>query len=196
MSDSLNKLADLSGIDPQSLRVIAEQVRENHNRLNGCRQHEFSPKPNADHEASLLSRRFVCKHCQGEIDSSAHHWYQLGRSFKPHIDQIARVCHEVNRSYCEALGDFSQQTWNDAPEWQKDSVRAGVRLHIENPNAGPEASHASWMRQKEQEGWVYGPVKDPDAKQHPCMVPFSELPREQQAKDFIFRSVVHALAHH
>ena len=40
---------------------------------------------------------------------------------------------------------------------------------------------------------MYGPVKDLDAKQHPCMVPFEQLPVEQQAKDYIFRAVVHAL---
>lgn len=44
------------------------------------------------------------------------------------------------------------------------------------------------------DGWEYGPVKDPEAKEHPCLVPFSDLPREQQAKDFLFRAVVRALA--
>lgn len=106
---------------------------------------------------------------------------------------IARVCHEVNRAYCEALGDHSQPAWEDAPQWQKDSVLLGVKLHIENPDTGPQASHECWMRQKIADGWVYGEVKDPEAKTHPCMVPFDQLPREQQAKDFIFRAVVHAL---
>lgn len=68
----------------------------------------------------------------------------------------------------------------------------GVDLHTMG-NFGPEASHISWMNQKVEEGWVYGPVKDPEAKQHPCMVPFDQLPREQQAKDYIFRAVVHSL---
>lgn len=108
--------------------------------------------------------------------------------------QIARVCHEVNRAYCEALGDMSQPAWEDAPEWQRSSALLGVELHLHNPNAGPEASHESWMRQKVAEGWVCGFAKDPDLKTHPCIVPFNELPREQKAKDFIFRAVVHALA--
>jgi len=107
-------------------------------------------------------------------------------------EQIARVCHEVNRAYCEALGDMSQPTWEDAPQWQKDSAMLGVKLHTEN-NVGPEASHKSWMAQKIAEGWVYGPVKDPEAKTHYCIVPFEMLPQAQQAKDFIFRAVVHAL---
>ena len=109
-------------------------------------------------------------------------------------NQIAYVCHEVNRAYCQALGDNSQPAWEDAPEWQRDSALLGVKLHMENPDAGPEASHESWMAQKVAEGWVYGPEKNPDTKQHPCIVPFGELPVAQQAKDFIFRAVVHALA--
>ena len=108
------------------------------------------------------------------------------------IDRIARVCHEVNRAYCQAIGDNSQPAWNDAPAWQRESARMGVDLHLMG-DFGPEASHISWMRQKQEEGWVYGAVKDPVKKEHPCMVPFAELPREQQAKDFIFRAVVHAL---
>lgn len=118
---------------------------------------------------------------------------KLASASKEHpLDRIARVCHEVNRAYCQALGDNSQPAWEDAPEWQRASARMGVDLHTMG-DFGPEASHISWMRQKQDDGWTYGPVKDPEAKQHPCMVPFAELPREQQAKDFIFRAVVHAL---
>jgi hypothetical protein len=107
-------------------------------------------------------------------------------------EQIARVCHEVNKAYCESQGDTSQPSWEDAPEWQRSSARMGVDLHSSG-DFGPEASHASWMAQKVAEGWVYGPEKNPDLKQHHCIVPFAELPVAQQAKDFIFRSVVHAL---
>ncbi len=100
------------------------------------------------------------------------------------------VCHQVNKAYCEALGDTSQPDWNEAPQWQKDSAMIGVALHWNNPEAGARASHVSWMAQKIREGWSYGPVKDPDKKEHPCMVRFEDLPVEQQAKDFIFRAVV------
>jgi len=109
------------------------------------------------------------------------------------VENIARVCHEVNKAYCEALGDRSQLPWNDAPQWQKDSAVVGVRLHLGDPTASPAASHDSWLEQKNKEGWCYGPVKDADRKTHPCFVSFEALPVEQQAKDFIFRAVVHAL---
>ena len=109
-------------------------------------------------------------------------------------EKIAKVCHEVNRAYCQALGDNSQPPWEEAADWMKTSAMNGVDLHINNPGAGPESSHESWMAEKEATGWKYGPVKNAEDKEHPCMVPFNELPKDQQAKDFIFRAVVHALA--
>lgn len=105
------------------------------------------------------------------------------------MEQIARVAHEVNKAYCDALGDHSQPHWEAAPPWQRESARMGVDLHLMG-DFGPEASHVSWMNQKLQEGWKYGPVKDPEKKEHPCLVPFSELSKEQQAKDYLFRGVV------
>ena len=124
--------------------------------------------------------------------------YQKGQAAKVEdhakhpLDYIARVCHEANRAYCEAIGDMSQPAWEDAPEWQRSSARMGVDLHIMG-NFGPEASHISWMKQKDADGWVYGPIKNADAKTHPCMVPFADLPAAQQAKDYIFRAIVHAM---
>jgi len=108
--------------------------------------------------------------------------------------EIAEVAHEVNRAYCQALGDNTLPPWSAAPAWQKQSVVDGVLFHIDNPGAGPEASHQNWFNHKFKEGWKYGPEKDASRKQHPCMVPFDSLPAHQRAKDYIFRAVVHALA--
>lgn len=109
------------------------------------------------------------------------------------VHDIARVAHEANRAYCLSLGDKSQPAWEDAPDWQRSSAIAGVRFHRDNPGAGPEASHDSWMMHKITEGWTYGPVKDPERKEHPCLVPFSKLPEAQQRKDTLFRAICHAL---
>ena len=109
------------------------------------------------------------------------------------VEQIAIVAHETNRAYCETIGDFSQQKWPDAPEWQKDSAKKGVQFHIDNPDAGCAASHESWLKEKEADGWKYGEVKDPAKKEHPCFVPYEELPPEQKVKDALFVGVVRAL---
>lgn len=108
-------------------------------------------------------------------------------------EPIARVCHEANRAYCATLGDFSQSPWESAPEWQRQSAISGVAFHLNNPDASASASHDNWLRDKERGGWRYGPVKDADRKEHPCLVPFDQLPPEQQAKDRLFRCIVHAL---
>lgn len=108
--------------------------------------------------------------------------------------EIARIAHEVNRAYCLALGDLSQLPWDEAPEWERASVLAGVMFHLSKPWKGPESSHEAWMAHKLAEGWQYGPTKDVEAKTHPCLVPFAALPVAQQAKDFLFRAIVHALS--
>ena len=109
------------------------------------------------------------------------------------IEQIARVCHEASVEYCRTIGDNLQPHWSCAPAWQKESAMNGVQFHIANPGAGDSASHENWMKDKIKDGWTYGPKKDFDLKQHPCMVPFDQLPKDQQLKDRLFRSIVHAL---
>lgn len=109
------------------------------------------------------------------------------------IATIAQVCHEINKAYCEAIGDNSQLTWEGAPDWQKSSAIDGVLFHLNNPEAKADASHINWSMQKVNEGWKYGEIKDPENKLHPCLVPFSSLPKEQQVKDYLFKQVVDSL---
>ena len=109
------------------------------------------------------------------------------------VEDIAQACHEANRMYCQTLGDASQPTWASAPDWQKASAVDGVKFRLANPLSTPENSHENWLRDKERDGWKFGPVKDAEKKEHPCFVPYSELPEEQRAKDLIFVTVVDGL---
>lgn len=108
---------------------------------------------------------------------------------------IAMMCHAINAAYCQSMGDDSQPTWDDAPDWQKQSAIANVEMHLANPDATPEQSHESWYAQKEAEGWTYGEVKDAEKKEHPCFLPYDELPIEQKAKDYLFRATVNLVKH-
>lgn len=105
-------------------------------------------------------------------------------------EEIAKICHEANRAWCELNGDTSQPSWEETPAWQRESAIAGVAFVRANPNAGDSAQHESWMAMKLADGWRYGPDKDTTLKTHPCLVPFEELPHEQQFKDKLFRSIV------
>jgi len=107
------------------------------------------------------------------------------------VEAAARAAHEANRAWCLAHGDTSQPAWDDAPEWQTSSARKGV-LGVIAGN-GPRESHEGWLAEKRETGWTYGPVKDPEAKTHPCFVPYDDLPPEQHAKDGIFVAVVRAV---
>lgn len=111
---------------------------------------------------------------------------------KPKILKAAKAAHAGNKAYCESIGDDSQPEWKDAPDWQKESALAGVQFHIDNPDAEDSASHDSWMAQKVVDGWVHGEEKDPEAKTHPCIVPFEDLPEDQQHKDKLFKETVWA----
>jgi hypothetical protein len=65
-----------------------------------------------------------------------------------------------------------------------------VLFHIKHLDAGPDASHNSWLEEKRSAGWTFGPVKDADKKEHPCFVPYDQLPAEQKAKDYLFKQTV------
>lgn len=105
---------------------------------------------------------------------------------------IARICHEANRALCLAFGDTSQKPWDDAPDWQRGSALDGVRKIKAGEVTRPEQSHESWMAHKVAEGWVYGPTKNPETKEHPSLRPFPELDAPEQAKDFLFFAIVKA----
>jgi hypothetical protein len=107
-------------------------------------------------------------------------------------EQIAQIAHEVIKAYCEALGDFSQPKWKDAPDWQRESAISGIKFHKSNPGATPEQMHESWLKMKRDDGWKYGLLKNAETKEHPCFRPFSHLPVEQKAKDYIFLAVVNS----
>ena len=109
------------------------------------------------------------------------------------LEDIARVVHEANRAFCITHGDMSQPAWDEAPEWQRKSAITGVQKIVNHEITRPYESHESWMAEKVADGWIYGEVKDPEAKTHPCLVPYEELPVEQQMKDYLFFNITNTL---
>lgn len=129
---------------------------------------------------------------------------------KEKTEILAAACHSAWYAYTViGLGEDGEP-WDKAPDWQKDSIRDGVRfwegqLKGFKATAGsfdteqdyeaavvewarrhlPERSHENWMLHKRNHGWVYGAEKDVEKKTHPCMVPYSDLPEEQRAKDVV-----------
>lgn len=104
------------------------------------------------------------------------------------IEKIARLCHEVNRIYCKAIGDFSHKSWEETPEELQNSVKAGVVNNLLK-DLTPRQSHEEWVKYRSERGWVYGKEKDLEKKTHPCMVDYDDLPPEQKVKDEFFNFI-------
>jgi len=108
---------------------------------------------------------------------------------RPWIILTARVCHEANRAIQLNTGDPNPSPpWEVAPNSQKKSAVDGVVKALNG--ATPEQLHESWCDFKVADGWKYGAVKDEEAKTHPCLVNYEQLPEEQKLKDHVFHSIV------
>lgn len=107
-------------------------------------------------------------------------------------EDIAQVAHAANSALQRIHGDDApSQPWDCESRHLRDSAVDGVRQA--RKGATPEQLHESWCEFKRADGWVYGEAKDPDAKTHPCLVPYTELPEHQRDKDRLFAAIVTAM---
>jgi hypothetical protein len=110
---------------------------------------------------------------------------------------LAEVVHEAGCGLQGVQGDeCPAPPWCCAPDYMKATCLDGVRRAMAGET--PEQHHQAWCDWKRRRhGWVYGDRKDEDAKPHPthpCLVPYDQLPREQQVKDMVFLAIVRELA--
>ena len=111
------------------------------------------------------------------------------------IWKISQVMHEAVRAWQKSNGQAAAPAWARAPDWMKESTRAGVAWRLANPKAPPSAQHDQWMKQKKAAGWKYGRTKSGVKKTHPLMVPYGDLPEVERRKDALVAAVIDALSH-
>lgn len=73
MADSVDTLAQATGIPRAELLQLWEDAKANERRLSGCPRHVFTPVNTA-----TFAQKYVCRVCSGVVDAHAHHWYALG----------------------------------------------------------------------------------------------------------------------
>ena len=100
--------------------------------------------------------------------------------------RLVLAIHEANKEIQQQTGEFIPQL----SEHLTKSILDGVYFVLDNPNCTPEQQHNNWVHFKRADGWKYGPEKDFERKEHPCLVPYSELPEIQQRKDSVFRQTL------
>lgn len=108
------------------------------------------------------------------------------------VQVIAEVCHQANRVIQRHNGDLISLPWDEESAETRASVVDGVQNVISG--ATPEQSHENWLQFTNNHGWRYGAVKDEEAKTHPLIVPYADLPPEQKVKDALFVGIVKALS--
>lgn len=106
------------------------------------------------------------------------------------IRALAKIVHNANKAYCEAIGDYSQKDWEDTPTEIQNSAVKGVSAVLEDPSTTPKDLHDKWVIAKVQDGWVYEKKKDLEKKTHPCLVDYDKLSVEQRFKDSLFLNIV------
>lgn len=46
-----------------------------------------------------------------------------------------------------------------------------------------ENTHEVWAAQRMKDGWTHGPQRDDQAKKHPCLIPYADLPESEKEYD-------------
>jgi hypothetical protein len=46
-------------------------------------------------------------------------------------------------------------------------------------------THENWANERMKEGWIFGHKRDDGRKEHPCLVPYEELPESEKEHDRI-----------
>jgi hypothetical protein len=106
------------------------------------------------------------------------------------IEQIASITHAANRAYRACIGEEPGPAWSDLSPQEQHVIMAGVE---KAPTHSPLALHDDWVTAKLEAGWVYGEEHNVEARTHPNLRPYDELPEAQRRKDNLFRGIAVAL---
>jgi len=63
-----------------------------------------------------------------------------------------------------------------------DDIRLPEELNILTEQLAKNV-HEVWAQNRMSQGWTYGRVRNDALKEHPCLVPYEELPEEEKAYD-------------
>jgi hypothetical protein len=96
--------------------------------------------------------------------------------------QIAAEVHEAIKGLQMVQADrVASAVWDVShPQLRLVNLRGVERARR---GATPREHHQGWVDDMASLGWVYGPVRDPEAKTHPNMVTWERLPWPERHKD-------------
>ncbi len=110
------------------------------------------------------------------------------------IEEAAMVINETLRGWRMAIGDEVIDTWADAAQAQRDIHIASIDWYMESPQSTAKAFHDQWRAWMYDNGWTWGEARDVEAKKHPLIVPWDDLPPLQQIKTRLCVAVMSIMA--
>ena len=119
------------------------------------------------------------------------------------LDQEQRsvTIYDPNSSRVEDTYPLEQfeNAWNDSQNYLVIATSKNMDTYIPRPidlsdvelseelnelrEAIAENAHDVWAAERQAQGWTYGPQRDDQKKQTPCMVPYSQLPEREKLFD-------------
>lgn len=97
------------------------------------------------------------------------------------------VFHEWCKKYNENLDPL--QSTDEFKSLLYGVYRHAINFFLTGEHSAEDA-HENWLIEKMADGWIYGHAKEPEKKQHPCICSFATLPKAQQMKYKICKTVV------
>lgn len=99
--------------------------------------------------------------------------------------RIAQLLHKLMVYQALYVEDRPMRLWEDLdPKDQAMYMDAVAWIQMESVT--PDMIHDFWIKRMEAQGWIYGVIKDPVHKTHPCMCPYEQLTEYEKAKDVQF----------
>jgi RyR domain len=90
---------------------------------------------------------------------------------------------EFNRAFVRNIPkSVERMGYSIVPIGNKKSIKQFQPNEIES---FAEMEHERWSKEKLDNGWQFGKIKDADHKLHPCLIPWSGLPEDEREKDRI-----------
>lgn len=107
------------------------------------------------------------------------------------LERRAIFVYEVARQQAAAVGaPIVPEPWSARDEAFRSQFLEVIQQQCgPNRKVSPEVLHNDWWDAYKAMGWTYGPVRDPEKKTHPDMVPFNELGWEERIKDEVFAAL-------
>ena len=106
------------------------------------------------------------------------------------VELAAKAGHGAMQAVCEAFNLPKLGQWELCSDWYKASIVNQVEQILKTAPSC-RTMHNRWVKGRTHQGWVLG-EKNRDAKTHPHIMDFNDLPVEVKLKLKVFRATVMA----